>query len=344
MIKVVQWGFGAMGSGMVKRMLGMNDIEVLAVIDKKPELQGKDIGDVLSLGEKTGITVTDDAENVLCEKKPDVTLLVTGSFIDEVTPALKTIMESGSNCITIAEEMAYPWRLYPDKSNELDEIAKKNGVTLLGTGVNPGFVLDTLILCLTGVCSRIEKITATRINDLSPFGPTVMQTQGVGTTVEEFNKGLEKGTIVGHIGFQQSIAMIADALGWKLDDIVEKREPIIAKKHRESKYIKVEPGMVAGCRHCGYGIKDGKNVIELIHPQQVQPSAEGIETGDFIKIEGATSIEMCIKPEVPGGEGTINVTVNMIPHVVKADPGFTSMKDMPLPYSIMANIAQVYAK
>ncbi len=337
MAKVVQWGFGAMGSGMVRKMLECRDVQIVGVIDRKPEYQGRDIGEILGLDHKTGITVASDAKKILDEQQPDLTLLVTGSFIDEVTPDLITILESGSNVITIAEELAYPWWLYPEQSKKLDEIAKKNGVTLLGTGVNPGFVLDTLILVLTGCCSRIDKITATRINDLSPFGPTVMQTQGVGTSVEEFNDGLKKGTIVGHIGFQESIAMIAAALGWELDEIVEKREPIIARKHRESKYIKVEPGMVAGCKHLGYGMCDGKAVIELVHPQQIQPGVEDIETGDYIKIEGTTNINVSNRPEISGGEGTMNVAVNMIPHVINAKPGLTSMKDLPLPISIMAD-------
>ena len=340
MARVVQWGFGAMGSGMVERMLQCGDIQIVGVIDRRPEYQGRDIGDILGLGCETGITVSNDATKVLREQKPDLTLLATGSFIDEVTPVLTTIMESGSNAITIAEELAYPWRLYPEKSKRLDEIAKKNGVTLLGTGVNPGFVLDTLILLLTGCCSRIDKITATRINDLSPFGPTVMQSQGVGLKVDEFNEGLERGTIVGHIGFQESIAMIADALGWKLDEIVEKREPIVAIRPREGKFIKVKPGMVAGCRHLGYGMMNGKAVIELVHPQQIQPSVEDIDTGDYIKIEGTTYINVSNNPEVPGGEGTMNVAVNMIPQVISAKPGFTSMKDLPMPISILANNGQ----
>ena len=332
-MKILQWGFGAMGSGMVRQLLQRDNVELVGVIDANPALLGKDIAEVLDLGNKTGVIISDDPAAALQNLKPDVTLLATGSFVDEVFEPLKMIMEAGSNAITIAEEMAFTWRMYPEQSQQLDTIAQKNGVTLLGTGINPGFVLDLLVLVLTGVCGHVDRISAARINDLSPFGPTVMRTQGVGTSPEEFAAGVEKNTIVGHIGFQQSIAMIAAALGWELDEIKETKEAIVSKTHRESKYIKVEPGMVAGCRQRGYGIINGKTVIEMDHPQQIQPEKENVFTGDYIKIDGDMHIDMSMKPEIPGGLGTINVAVNMIPQVFSARPGLLSMVDLPIPYA-----------
>jgi len=332
MKKVMQWGFGAMGSGIVKLMLERKGIELVGVVDIREELQGKDVGELLGLGRKIGVTVSNDPAEILKSKKPDITMLATGSFVDETLDQVKLILENGSNCISTAEEMAYPWKSHPQQSKELDELARKNQVSLLGTGVNPGFVLDLLIIALTGVCGHVEKIKAARINDLSPFGPTVMKTQGVGTTVEEFEAGLKNGTIVGHIGFQQSIAMIADALGWELDEIVEKREAIVSKTHRETPHVVVEPGMVAGCRHLGYGIMNGKVVIELEHPQQIHPEIENIKTGDYITIEGDNPVHVANQPEIAGGKGTINVCVNMIPHVLNARPGLLTMLDLPVPH------------
>jgi len=332
-MKVLQWGIGAMGSGMVRQILQRENVQLVGVIDANPNLIGKDIAEVLELDQPTGITISNDPGTALRQLKPDVTLLATGSFVDEVFDSLKMIMEAGSNVITIAEEMAYPWRVYPEKSRQLDEIARQNGVTLLGTGINPGFVLDLLVLVLTGACGHVDKISAARINDLSPFGPTVMRTQGVGTSPQEFAEGVEKGSIVGHIGFQQSIAMIAAALGWELDEIKETKDAIVSKTQRESKYIKVEPGMVAGCRQRGYGIMNGKTVIEMDHPQQIQPEKEDVFTGDYIKIDGDMHIDLAMKPEIPGGLGTINVAVNMIPQVFTARPGLLSIVDLPIPYA-----------
>jgi 4-hydroxy-tetrahydrodipicolinate reductase len=292
------------------------------------------------MNEKLNVIVSNDYEKTIKNTEADIVLLATDSFVKNVFPQIKLIVESGKNCITIAEEMAYPYVIDKELSEEINNLAVKNGVTVLGTGVNPGFVLDTLITTLTGACRRVDKIRAARINDLSPFGTTVMRTQGVGTTPEEFKKGLEDGSIVGHIGFKQSINMIADALGLEIDEIVETREPIISSTYRETPYVKVEPGMVAGCKHIGYGMRNGEAIITLEHPQQIHPSAENVETGDYIWVEGDPNLNLSIKPETPGGIGTIAVAVNMIPHVINSKPGLVTMNDLPIPRAMMGDISK----
>ena len=240
---------------------------MVGAIASRPKKAGKDLGEVLGLKEKTGVIVSTDENDVL-GKKADIVLLAKSSFTREVFPQIKKAIESGKNVITIAEEMAYPAYSEPELAEEIDRLAKEYGVTVLGTGINPGFVLDTLIIALSGVCIDVKKINARRINDLSPFGTTVMKTQGVGTTVGMNLKGLEDGSIVGHIGFNESITMIAKALGLEIDDIKQTREPIISNTYRETPYVKVEPGMVAGCRHIGIGLRKGEQIIMLEHPSR----------------------------------------------------------------------------
>lgn len=338
-IRVAMWGFGAMGSGMVKLMLEKEGLEVVGVIDRRPEIVGQDIGDVLKLGKKTGIKVCANPEEILDKSKVDICLHAIHSFTRHVFDSLKLVLEKGINVITIAEEMACPQAQEPELAKQLDEIARKNGVTILGTGINPGFVLDQLIINLSGACLNVKKIEASRINDLSPFGKTVMETQGVGTTPEVFAAGIKDGSIVGHIGFPESIRMISDAIGLEVDKIEETREPIISNTHRETPVVKVEPGMVAGCRHIGIGYRKGEEVIRLIHPQQIHPGVENVDTGDYIKIEGDPCINMSIKPEIPGGKGTMAAAVNMIPIVVKAAAGLKRMSDLPIPACLMGKSA-----
>lgn len=338
-IRVAMWGFGAMGSGMVKLMLEKEGLEVVGVIDRRPEIVGQDIGDVLKLGKKTGIKVCANPEEILDKNKVDVCLHAIHSFTRHVFDSLKLILEKGINVITIAEEMACPQAQEPELAKQLDEMARKNGVTILGTGINPGFVLDQLIINLSGACLNVKKIEASRINDLSPFGKTVMETQGVGTTPEVFAAGIKDGSIVGHIGFPESIRMISDAIGLDVDKIEETREPIISNTHRETPVVKVEPGMVAGCRHIGIGYRKGEEVIRLIHPQQIHPGVENVDTGDYIKIDGDPCINMSIKPEIPGGKGTMAAAVNMIPIVFKASSGLKRMSDLPIPACLMGKSA-----
>jgi 4-hydroxy-tetrahydrodipicolinate reductase len=333
-VKVILCGLGAMGSGMAKMLLDKKGVEIVGAVDSYEGKIGKDLGEVLNVQKELNIKVSGDFENTINNTKADVVLLAIDSFVKNVFPYIKHIVENKMNCITIAEEMAYPFNINKELSEEMDRLAKANGVTILGTGVNPGFVLDTMIITLSAACRRVHSIYASRVNDLSPFGATVMRTQGVGTTPEEFESGIKDGSIVGHVGFQQSIPMIAKALGIELDEIIETREPIISNTHRETPYVTVEPGMVAGCAHIGYGMKDGKAVITLEHPQQIHPESEGVDTGDYIDIKGDPDLHLSIKPETPGGIGTIALAVNMIPQVVASSAGLKTMMDLPLPHAI----------
>lgn len=337
MYRVAIWGFGAMGSGIARNVLSKYELQLVGVHDVRTEYIGKDVGNLLGL-EKTGVKVYDNPIEMIKKTNPDLVVIATNSFISVVKDQIISILKENINVITIAEEMAHPFYTNFEVANEINNIAIRHNVSVLGTGINPGFVLDTLIIALTGACLNVKKIKAARINDLSPFGPTVMETQGVGTTPEEFEEGLKNGKIVGHIGFEQSIHMIAEAVGWKIDNIEQVREPIISKALRETKYVKVQPGNVAGCRHIARAYSNGELVIELEHPQQVLPEIENVQTGDYINIEGNPNISMSIKPEIPGGKGTIAIATNMIPLVVEADPGLLTMADLPVPRSLIGEI------
>jgi 4-hydroxy-tetrahydrodipicolinate reductase len=165
-----------------------------------------------------------------------------------------------------------------------------------------------------------------------------MEEQGVGITVEEFEQGVKDGTLAGHVGFSESIRMIADAIGWEVEEIEQTKEPIVSSVYRETKHVKVEPGNVAGCKMKAKGKVDGEVKIEMEHPQQVLPEKEGVETGDYIEIKGIPEVNMQIKPEVPGGIGTIAMCVNMIPHVINAHPGLKTMLDLPVSRAMMGDI------
>jgi 2,4-diaminopentanoate dehydrogenase len=334
-IRVVQWGLGAMGSGTAKLMLEKEGLEIVGAICTRPQLVGKDLGEILGLGKTLGIVATNDPASVLDKEKVDIVSLATNSWVETQMPSLRQIITAGINVVTIAEEMADPAAQNPELAKEIDELAKKHGVTVLGTGVNPGFVLDLLVITLTGGCHTVERIEARRVNDLSPYGVSVMRGQGVGTTPEAFRQGVAEGTIVGHVGFPESINMISEALGLGVDHIEESREPILSNVYRETPYVKVEPGMVAGCAHIGVGYCGDKEVVRLIHPQQIHPHLEGQDTGDYIDIYGTPEVHMAIKPEIAGGIATIGITVNMIPHIVAATPGMKRMIDLPTPAALM---------
>jgi len=329
MIKVAVWGTGMMGQGLLRYILDRpGDIDLVGVIVTNPAKNGVAVGALVERA--CDVVMTTDSAAVL-GRRPDVVCICTQSNLDEVEGQIEPCVRAGANVLCIAEKLAYPWASDPAWAERFDALAKAHGVSILGTGINPGFVLDALIVMWSSVCLRVDRVEAQRVNDLSPFGPTVMASQGVGTTVEEFERGVAAGTIVGHMGFPESINLIARAFGWEIDEIVETREPIVTTVERSTAHVHVAPGDVCGCRHIGRGYSGGELRVELVHPQQIHPGLEGVQTGDYIHIVGDPEIRMSNVPEVPGGKGTYASTGNYIPLICSAPSGVLTVVDMPLP-------------
>lgn len=338
-VKVAIWGFGAMGSGMARMLLKKQGVDIVGVCDLHPQRAGKSIFEVLGVerGERADVIINPNIDEVVTEKSCDICLCATDSFTEKAFPRLKLILEKKVNVISTAEEMSYPQAQNPELAAELDRIAKENGVSILGTGINPGLIMDLLVVCLTGCMTDVEHIEAKRVNSLSPFGPAVMEEQGVGITVDAFNKGVADGSLAGHVGFSESIRMIGDAIGWKVDKFEQQMAPIVTSVDRKSPFGFAAAGDVAGVNMTGQGYVDGQVKIDMIHPQQIEPEMEGTFTGDYITIKGTPEVNMSIKPEVDGGLGTIAMCVNMIPHVINADAGLKTMIDLPVPRAIMGD-------
>ncbi len=299
----------------------------------------RSIYDILGV-EKNGrpdVVVCSEIEKVVHDANCDICVLATDSFTRKAFDKIKYVVGQKVNVISTAEEMSYPKAQEPELAAEIDRLAKANGVSVLGTGINPGLMMDLLAICLTGCMTDVESVTCRRVNSLSPFGPAVMEEQGVGLTVDAFNKGVADGTLAGHVGFAESVGMIAEALGWKVDKFEQQMKPIVTSVDRKSPYGFAAAGDVAGVNMTGQGYVDGEVKIDMIHPQQIEPEMEGTHTGDYIVLKGTPEVNMAINPEVDGGIGTIAMVVNMIPHVINARPGLKTMLDLPVPRAIMGD-------
>jgi 2,4-diaminopentanoate dehydrogenase len=335
-----------MGSEIIKLILSKEGFELAGVYGRRKSREGMDVGEALGLGRTIGVAISTDVSKLLAEVKPDVVVQATSSTMTQSEEEMSAALEAGADVVSISEEASYPWYGSPEIARRLDALAKKKGKSILGTGINPGFVLDLLVIALTGVCYRVDRVKATRVNDLSPYGYNVMKTQGVNLTRENFEKGVQEGTVVGHFGFPESMSMIAAALGWEIGSIEESRVPIISNVERDGGEAgTIQPGYTAGCNHTGIAYdKNGNAIIELYHPQQVHPEVEGQDTGDYIEIFGEPSIKLSSGPEIPGGIGTVALAVNMIPRILDAEPGFRTMADLPVPSAIMADVRTLLKK
>ena len=337
LVRVVTLGTGQMGSGIARLVLEKQGLALAGAFARSPERGGMDVGRAVDLGRDLGLAVSNDLQALAAAVRPDIAIHATCSRLAEAFDEVALLLRHGVNVISIAEEMAYPAGSSPAMAELLEQLAIDNGAVVLGTGINPGFVLDLLVIALSGVCSRIDSITAERINDLSPYGPSVLRTQGVGLSPETFLQQVTDGTVAGHFGFRESLHMVAHAVGWDIERIEETREPILSTVRRETPFVTVEPGQVAGCHHSAVAYCGGRPVITLVHPQQVHPHLENIATGDSIVINGEPDIRLAGRPEIPGGQGTIALAVNMIPRVLNARPGLYSMADLPVPAAMLGD-------
>lgn len=338
-VRAAIWGFGAMGSGMAKVLVDKKGIDVVAVCDRNKARVGRSMYEVLGVdrGEREEVILDPDLDKVLDGKNVDVMLVCTDSFTAKTAEKIEAVVKKGINVISTAEEMAFPMAKEPEISKKLDELAKANGVSILGTGINPGLMMDLLVACISGACTDVKSLKAERVNSLSPFGKAVMVEQGVGVTVEEFEKGCKDGTLSGHVGFRESIYMIDKALGLGVDQFEQQMKPIVTDVDRKSAYGFAKKGDVAGVRMSAQGLKNGEVIVDMLHPQQIEPQLGGTETGDYITIKGTPNVSMAIQPEIDGGIGTIAMCINMIPQVINASPGLKTMIDLPVPRAIMGD-------
>ena len=330
-------GTGQMGSAIMRLVLKKAGLHLVGAYGRRAHRVGTDVGLAIGLDTTLGIAISADLDRLVEETRPDIAIQATCSTVTDALPEISTLLNHCVNVISIAEEMAFPKESSPAIAEQLHWQAMKQGVSVLGTGINPGFVMDLLVITLSGVCAEIQSITAKRVNDLSAYGPSVLTSQGVGMTPEAFRVGVSNGTVVGHYGFKQSIHMIAKAVGWEIDEIQETLEPIVSKVPRSTPFITIEPGQVAGCKHTAVAYRNKQPLITLIHPQQIQPQAETITTHDSIEIKGTPDIKLSGSPEIPGGIATAAIAVNSIPRVMNAAPGLYTMADLPVPAAMLAD-------
>jgi 4-hydroxy-tetrahydrodipicolinate reductase len=336
-VKAILYGVGAVGSLIARALLEKKGLEIVGAVDIAEDKVGKDLGEVLGLGEKLGAKVYKNAEELFLDMKADIAVHATSSFLKQVYPQIASLIKHGVDVISTCEELAYPHYSNPKIAEEIDRLAKKHDVTVLGTGINPGFLMDTLVITLTAVCQKIEKIETVRVMNAATRRLPFQRKIGAGLTVEEFRQKIESGQITGHVGLEQSIAMIADALAWRLEKIrSEPVEPVIAENTVESDFIKVEAGKVAGLKQTARGFIGGREVIVL----RFQAYIGAEEEYDAVTITGVPLVKQKIQPCIHGDLGTAAIVVNTIPKVLKAPAGLITMKDLPVPSAVLEDLRE----
>ncbi len=322
-IKVVICGVGPIGARIAEFIKDRSSLEITGAIDIAPDKAGRDLGEFIAAGKKTGVLIEKSAEKVLSRKKVDVLVLTTMSSLAKIKDPLLEILSYGVNVVSTCEELSYPWITAPATAREIDDAAKKNGVSVLSTGVNPGFLMDFLPLVMTGVCRDIEKITVERIQNAANRRIPFQQKVGIGITVEEFHKRVAAGTLR-HVGLTESIHMISARMGWKIDKTSDTIEPVIADEDITVNGKLIKKGLVLGVKQTGLGISNGRELVTL----RFKAAAGVSDSYDRIIIKGIPEIDSTIKNGVNGDIATCAIITNAIPVVLRAAPGLRTMADI----------------
>ena len=320
---VVLYGLGPVGCAIAREVLRRSDLEVVGAVDRDPAKVGRDLGELLELGERLGIGIRADSAELLRETSPDLVVLTTTWSLERILPQILEVVGAGASVVTTCEELSYPWSARPELARRIHQAALAGGASVLSTGVNPGFLMDYLPATVSGLCRDVERIEVERLMDAAPRRQPFRQKIGAGATVEEFEERVAAGTLR-HVGLRESVDMIARAVGWELSRVEETIEPVVAERTLETESQTVEEGRVTGVLQIARGlVEDGERIVLTFRACLGQPSPH-----DRLLIVGTPRIDLRIEGGVHGDLATCNVVVNSIPAVLAATPGLKTMLDL----------------
>jgi len=270
-----------------------------------------------------GVCITDNPKTLLSKVDADIVVLTTTSSLENIKSQIIEIVSFGINIVSTCEELSHPWLTNPETADEIDVAAKMNDVSVLATGINPGFLMDFLPLVMTGICRNVKKVTVERIQNAQLRRKSFQKKIGAGLTVEQFNDKVKEGTLR-HVGLTESIHMIGHKIGWKLGKTEDIISPIIATDKVADTDLTIEPGKVRGISQIGRGYVESREVITLVFKASIgEPDPH-----DRIIIDGTPDIDMTIKDGINGDIATCAITVNAIPAVIKAPAGLRTMSNI----------------
>lgn len=323
-IRVIQYGLGPIGRAVARHVVEREGLTLVGGVDVDPAMVGQDVGTVIGLEKPLGFAVADRLADVLARTSADVILHTTSSYLAAVKPQILEIVAAGLDVVSTTEELSYPWVLHPEEAAEIDEAARRAGVTVLATGVNPGFLMDTLPLALSGICQQVTHIEVRRtMNASTRRGPFQFKI-GSGMTVEAFRAAMEAGRM-GHVGLPESTGMVFSTLGMDLVHYETEVEPIVAETPIRTEHVEVLAGQVRGLRQVARAYTAEGEFLKLVFVAAL----EGGEEGDTIRITGTPTLEVTLHG-TNGDLATVGIVINAVRRAREAGPGLVTMRDLPV--------------
>ncbi len=340
-VKTIIWGTGFIGSNLVKLMLDKEWVEIVGAIDSSKDMVGNDLGELAGIDKRLGIIVSDDADAVLSSSGANLVAHATPFFPDESDSQIMKALNAGANVITITDgRFAYPWLHWPQLAQRFDEAAKKNGVTICCGGHCPGFCC-IFPAFVTGLCGSVSNVLLRMTGDVSAMSPDVLGKgrYGVGLSLDEWRTGGYKKKFVApgrtqsdisHLLYRLTVIdLVADALGWELDEVQYDNEPVISEKGTRTPVgLEVPAGGVSGWNEVGRGVKDGRTVLRVENWRSVEAAQQGVPENVETLVEGDINIHVAIKG-LSIAKCSFTYLMNMFPQVMAAQPGIATLRDLP---------------
>jgi len=321
-IHILQVGIGPLGIKTANFIAERKGLVTVAAVDKAPALIGKDLGEVCS-GSPSQVIIQDNIAEAIQQHKPDVAVLTTVSDLERITPQIEEIVAQGIPVVSTCEELSFPYNTSPALSERIDKAATKNNVAVLGTGINPGFLMDTLPTVLTAVCQDVQKVEVNRFQDAKYRRIPFQKKIGAGLTLGEFGERVKNGTLR-HVGLTESMHLVAHRMGWKLDKTEDLISPVVATEKTTTPAMTIAVGDATGVRQIGNGYVNGEVKVRLVFQATVGEK----ESYDEIRITGNPNIHSKIEGGVNGDVATCAITLNAIPQILRATPGLKTMVDI----------------
>jgi len=328
-VKVAIAGLGPVGQAVARAVLQTPGLKLVAASDPSPLHAGRDVAVVLGLPRKLKVKVEGRPERFFKKVRADVAFVCTSSHVKEVKPQVAALLARRINVLTTCEELVFSVPARASVFKELDRVAKRKKVSLLATGVNPGFAMDAFALALTAPCAKVRRISVTRVVDAAARKLALQRRVGAGLNIGQFRRAVTDGT-VRHVGLVESAYLIASALGWKLERVDETLEPAIAPRDLDTQELRIPAGAAAGIRQSVKAYCSGELAISL--DLQVYVGAESPR--DHVLIDGDPSIDTTIAGGVNGETATAAMLVNSLPRLLAGPAGLLTVRDLPLVHAL----------
>lgn len=323
-IDLIQVGLGPLGRMITRFAHERACFRIVGAVDPDPAIAGRTLGQLCGI-DGLDVVVQSSLQAALRGVRPAAAVLATVSSLTRLAPQLEELLACGLPVVSTCEQLVYPWFTQPQLAEAIDRQARRHKVAVLGTGVNPGFMMDALPVCLTAVAQEVQAVRVKRLQDAAFRRIPFQRKIGAGLSLEQFEAERSAGTLR-HVGLTESMHLLAARMGWRLERTEEVLTPVVASARIASEALTIEPGQAAGVQQIGRGFAAGKERITLTFRAAIgEPAPE-----DTVEIDGRPPFVSTIRGGINGDAATCAITLNAVPRLLEAGPGLKTMLDIPL--------------